>query len=140
MEKYISRRVEDTQQIAARIANELKAGDIIALSGELGAGKTAFVTGLARALGSMDPVTSPTFTLVNEYQCNGVMLYHFDVYRLENPDTGEREWLDEYLFGDGISVIEWAENIHALLPDEHIRIEIKKSPVEGDDYREVILC
>ncbi len=139
MDKYISRCEAETVEIAENIAKTLKAGDVIALCGELGAGKTAFVKGVARYFGAEGPVSSPTFTIVNEY--NGSLdIYHFDAYRLENVSVDECDWLDDYLFGDGICLIEWAENIEAVLPKEHIKIRISKNPREGEDYREIEVC
>ena len=137
MNKYISHSEEETQKIAQEIAKELNIGDIITLNGDLGAGKTAFVRGIADYFGAdSDDVTSPTFTLVNEY--NGdITLYHFDVYRLENPSLDECDWMDDYLFGDGICLIEWAENIKEVIPKKFIEINIIKKPENGDNYREI---
>lgn len=139
MRSYISRSAEETQRIAAQIASELKAGDVIALGGDLGAGKTAFVRGVAKALGAAETVSSPTFTILNEYY-GSLTIYHFDVYRIESGGEAEREWLDEYLFGDGVCLIEWAENISALLPDDCIRVEITADPEAGENYREIKVC
>lgn len=136
MDKYTSFGEADTQDIAAEIAKSLKPGDIITLNGDLGAGKTAFVRGTAKYFGAKEDVTSPTFTLVNEY--NGrLKIYHFDVYRLENPTVDECDWMDDYLFGDGICLIEWAENIKEVIPKKHIEVYITKNPEKGDDYREI---
>ena len=139
MKSYISQSAEETQKIAAEIAANLRAGDVVALTGDLGAGKTAFVRGVAKAFGVSEMVTSPTFTLVNEYY-GDLNIYHFDAYRLENGGEAEREWLDEYLFGDGVCLIEWAENIAALLPENHIKIEITADPSKGETYREIKVC
>ena len=139
MSKYISRSEAETLEIAKETAKTLKSGDVIALHGELGAGKTAFVKGIAEFFGATDPVSSPTFTIVNEY--NGSLdIYHFDAYRLENVSIDECDWIDDYLFGDGICVIEWAENIESILPQNHIQIRISKNPDEGADYREIEVC
>lgn len=139
MKRYISRSAGETQLIAADIAASFRAGDVVALCGDLGAGKTAFVRGAAAALGAKGPVASPTFAIVNEYY-GSLNIYHFDVYRLKNGGEAEREWLDEYLFGDGVCLIEWADNIAALLPENHIRIEISADPSKGEDYREIKVC
>ena len=139
MKKYISNSEEETRRAAAEIAAGLKPGDVIALNGDLGAGKTAFVKGIAEYFSWEDDVTSPTFTLVNEYG-GDVCIYHFDVYRLENPSIEECDWMDDYFFGDGICIIEWADNIKSVLPADSIRIDILKDPLKGDDYREIIVC
>ncbi len=139
MKKYSSFSIEDTKKIAAEFAVGLKSGDVVALVGGLGAGKTAFVKGMAEALYCAGEVSSPTFTLVNEY-LGEIPLYHFDVYRLKKLTENDSGWIDEYLFGDGICVIEWAENIADILPDGHIRVEITKNPEQGEDYREITIC
>lgn len=138
--KYETYNEQETFKIASCFAKSLKAGSIIALSGELGAGKTAFVKGLASALGYKGSVSSPTFTLVNEYQGDEFMIYHFDVYRLLNIDLDTCDWIDEYLFSDGISIIEWAENLIDILPDDHIKIHITKDISKGEDFREIEIC
>ncbi len=124
--KYISRSIKETQSIAKKIVSSLKAGDVISLSGELGAGKTAFVKGAAEFFKFSGDVTSPTFTLVNEYDGEEITLYHFDAYRLENANTLELDWIDDYLFGDGICLIEWAEFIAPILPENTVYVEITK--------------
>ena len=138
--KHISNSEKDTFEIAKNFAKSLKSGDIIALSGDLGAGKTAFVKGVAFALGCKDIVSSPTFTLVNEYTGTEYMLYHFDVYRLSNVTAENCDWIDEYLFSDGICIIEWADNLIDILPENYININITKKPSLGKDYREIEIC
>ena len=115
--------VNDTQSLAKKLAKYLKEGDVITLEGDLGAGKTSFTQGLAQGLGINQIVNSPTFTLIKEYQ-GELPLYHMDVYRLE----GEEEDLgfDDYFYGDGISVIEWAQFIADYLPKELLNIMILK--------------
>ncbi len=137
--KYTSNSENETIKIAQEIAKSLKSGDVVALHGDLGAGKTAFVKGIAEFFGANEAVNSPTFTIVNEY--NGELdIYHFDAYRLENVCADECDWIDDYLFGDGVCVIEWAENIEAILPEEHLKIRISKNPDLGADYREIEVC
>ena len=126
MQVFNSKCEKDTENIAAEFAKTLKCGDVVALFGDLGAGKTAFVRGVAAAFGvSSDVVSSPTFALVNEYD-GELPLYHFDVYRLENADVTELDWLDDYLFGDGVCLIEWAEYILEVLPKDYIRVELER--------------
>lgn len=136
MERYISRSEKQTAELGAAVAAKLKAGDVVALSGDLGCGKTAFVKGVTGYFGNAADVCSPTFTLVNEYN-GSVPIYHFDVYRLGTPEPEQCDWMDDYLFGDGICLIEWADNLRDVLPDNTIRIEFAKNPAEGEDYREI---
>lgn len=139
MEKIITRSEAETRAAAEKLAARLKGGDVIALYGELGAGKTAFVKGIADYFHTRDTVSSPTFTVVNEYE-GDITVYHFDAYRLENVSVDECDWIDDYLFGDGICIIEWAENIDAVLPDDCLKITITKDPCHGADYREITVC
>lgn len=126
---YTSSSVAQTQNIAEKLSSELQAGDCLCMYGDLGAGKTAFVQALAKGLGVTDYVNSPTFTIVNEYE-GRLMLYHFDVYRISDPDEMFDIGFDEYLNNDGICVIEWAELIEELLPKHRCNIYITK---ETDD-------
>ena len=134
--KYISQSLEDTQKIAAEFAKTLKKGDVLCMYGDLGAGKTAFVQGLAKGLGIEEHVTSPTFTIVNEYV--GVMpLYHFDVYRIADSDEMYEIGYEEYIYGDGVSVIEWCELIEDILPEKRYEITVSKDYDKGEDYRTI---
>lgn len=139
MERYTSRSEAETSDIASRFAATLRRGDIVALFGELGAGKTAFVKGVARFFNSRDSVSSPTFTVVNEYY-GDVTVYHFDAYRLENVSLDQCDWMDDYFFGDGICIVEWAENIMPVLPSGYKTVRIEKNSAEGADYREITIC
>ena len=112
----ISHSPAETIALARTLAATLRRGAVLALSGDLGAGKTHFVKGLAAGLGTAASVTSPTFTLLHEYPGGRLPLYHFDFYRLDAADEALRIGLDEYLDGDGACVIEWAEKFPALLP------------------------
>ena len=136
MEKVISRCESETREAAKKFAETLVPGSIVALTGELGAGKTAFTRGIADFFQIEGEVSSPTFTIVNEY--NGTLnVYHFDAYRLENVSEEDCDWLDDYFFGDGICVIEWAQNIKRVLPKGYIQVRIEKNPQMGEDYREI---
>lgn len=136
--KYISNSREDTLKIAKEFAKSVKKGDIICLNGDLGAGKTAFVSGFSKGLGFDGYVSSPTFALINEY--NGeIPIYHFDVYRIGECEEMFEIGLDEYLFGDGVCVIEWAERIKELLPDNIVNVDIIKNESLGEDYREIYI-
>ena len=102
--------------MARKFAHDLPGGAVVALVGPLGAGKTQFVKGLVAEIGAPVPVTSPTFTLVHEYTGGRVTVYHFDFFRIEDRRSAERLGLDEYFFGEGISVVEWADKFSELLP------------------------
>lgn len=118
----------ETRQVAAQLAVLLKPGDVVTLEGELGAGKTTFTKGLANGLGVKRNVSSPTFTIIKEYQ-GELPLYHMDVYRLENSE--EDIGFDEYFNGDGICVVEWAQFISEFLPEERLEIEIQYAGEES---------
>lgn len=138
MNSFITHSESDTKNLGAEVASRLEAGAVVALSGDLGCGKTAFVKGVAEHFGCEDEVSSPTYTLVNEYD-GRLKVYHFDVYRLNHPTVEECDWLDEYLFGDGVCLIEWADNIREVLPDETIWISFKKLSENGENEREITI-
>lgn len=117
MATFISNSPEETESFGRQFAGNVKPGDIVALTGDLGSGKTLFVKGLAAALGSAAPATSPTFTLIHEYSGGRLPVYHFDFFRVEGRQSAERLGLDEYFFGDGVSVIEWADRFSDLIPE-----------------------
>lgn len=113
---FISDSPAGTAVAGAECGRGAQKGDVFGLTGDLGAGKTQFVKGFVAELGSSDPVTSPTFTLIHEYAGGRIPVYHFDFYRLESADEVARLGLDEYLFGDGVCIIEWADRFSELLP------------------------
>lgn len=133
---YYSNSPEDTANIALEFAKTLVVGDVICMSGDLGVGKTAFVQALARELGIEEYLSSPTFTIVNCYE-GKFPLYHFDVYRIADSDEMYEIGYEEYVYGDGISVIEWAENISDILPEKRYEITIKKDYEKGENFREI---
>jgi tRNA threonylcarbamoyladenosine biosynthesis protein TsaE len=114
---FISNSPEETEAFGRSFAENLKSGDVLALTGDPGSGKTQFVKGLAAGLGTTTTATSPTFTLGHEYSGGRLSLYHFDFFRLENRQSAERLGLDDYFFGDGVSVIEWADRFPDLVPE-----------------------
>lgn len=118
MASTISRQPSETIAFARDLASRLRPGSIIALTGDLGSGKTQFVKGLAAGIGFGGEVTSPTFTLIHEYVGGRLPIYHFDFYRLENEDEALRLGLEEYLQGGGICVIEWAGKFRDLIPQD----------------------
>lgn len=131
---YISNSENETFKIGYDLAKTLKGGDAVALFGELGVGKTALTKGICAFFG-IDDVHSPTFTIVNEYY-GKLTVYHFDAYRID-ADGWIDGGFDEYLYKDGICVIEWAENLAGVLPPETIKITIRRDISNGDDYREI---
>ena len=135
--EYISHSTEETENIAFEIAKKLVGGEVITLDGDLGAGKTAFTRGLAKGLGITDSVSSPTFTIVNEYRNGNVPLLHFDVYRLDSSDEMYDIGWEDYLSQGAVIVIEWATNIADILDDNHIAIDIKKDLNVSEDYRKI---
>ena len=128
----------ETEAAGRKFAAGLPAGTVIALVGPLGAGKTHFVKGVAAEVGASTPVTSPTFTLIHEYTGGRVPLYHFDFFRIEDRESAERLGLDEYFFGDGISVVEWADKFPDLIPSHArwISLEPKSETVRLITFRE----
>jgi tRNA threonylcarbamoyladenosine biosynthesis protein TsaE len=120
---FISHSEAQTRRLGARLAAFLSPGDILALVGDLGSGKTCWIQGVCKGLGVVEPVVSPTFTLVNEYQ--GLYpIYHIDLYRLADMSETSTFGLEEYLYGPGISLIEWADRAKNLLPSEYLTIEL----------------
>ena len=136
-ETLLSRGPEETLEIARQLAATLPRRAVIALHGELGSGKTCFVQGLALALGITQAVTSPTFTIVNEYRGGERPLYHIDLYRLSHPDQVLSLGFDEYLEADGITVIEWAERAGDLLPPDTLHIDF--TALELPDQRRLVI-
>lgn len=130
--------LHDTCQIAQDFARNLKGGDIICMYGDLGAGKTEFVRAMAQELGIEDYITSPTFTIINEYK-GSLDLYHFDVYRIADSDEMYEIGYDEYINGDGICVIEWAQLIEDILPHERYNVTITKDYLKGENYRKIVI-
>ena len=128
---------EDTYEIGKKIGQEAQPGQVICLYGDLGVGKTVFTKGLADGLGITEPIQSPTFTIVREYEEGRLPFYHFDVYRIGDIEEMEEIGYDDYFFGKGICLIEWAELIEEILPDDRISITIEKDLAQGFDYRRI---
>ena len=135
MDTFVAKNEQDTIDFAEKFAKKLKVGDIIVLSGELGSGKTKFVQGVLKHFGLENEISSPTFTIVNEYNAGEINIYHFDVYRLEDSDEFYAMGGDEYL-SSGICLIEWGEMIEDILPKPYTKITFSKN---NDDvnYREL---
>ena len=126
-----------TREIAQQLACRTTIGDVVCLNGGLAAGKTEFVKGFAQGLGISDMVTSPTFTIVNEYVSGRLPLYHFDVYRISSLEQMQETGYEEYFYGGGVCIIEWAELITPLLPDHAIMVNIEKDLTNGEDFRRI---
>ncbi|MCL6471468.1 MAG: tRNA (adenosine(37)-N6)-threonylcarbamoyltransferase complex ATPase subunit type 1 TsaE [Firmicutes bacterium] len=135
MISIVSHSSEETWELARKLAPTLSKGDLISLTGDLGAGKTVFTQGVAAGLGIVEPVTSPTFTIIKEYDEGVFPLYHFDVYRLSSPDELEELGFDEYFYGDGITIVEWGDKIEELLPD--VRLEVRILRLIDESYRRI---
>ena len=139
--------LRETEQFGEKLGKVLKKGDILCLNGDLGAGKTTLTKSIGLGLGVEEYITSPTFSLINEYRGN-LPVYHFDVYRLENVDELDDLGFDEYFFGEGVCIIEWAEKIENMLPKEIIVLSIEKGQAidkrivsitgKGKRYKEVL--
>ena len=135
MEKYITNSEEETKKFAKEFAKKLKVGDVIVLTGDLGSGKTKFVEGVLSNFGLENEISSPTFTIVNEYKKEDINIYHFDVYRLEDSDEFYAIGGEEY-FEKGICLIEWGEIIENILPKKHITVTFKRN-LDEENKREI---
>lgn len=136
--EFIIDDVAKTIDLGIQIGKHVNSGDIICLVGDLGTGKTHITKGIARGLLIDEYITSPTFNIVNEHD-GRLKLYHFDVYRVNDPDEIEAIGFDEYIFGNGVSVIEWSNYIEDLIPTEHLQINIEKIPDINDNLRKIIM-
>lgn len=132
MRELIIRNENDTRDFAYEMAKDLKAGDVIALVGDLGTGKTTLTQYLAKALGIEEYITSPTFNIVSEYHSGRLPLYHFDVYRLCDIEDMYEIGYEEYFFGDGVSIVEWADMVEELIPENAKIIFIDYGSNEGE--------
>lgn len=134
---YESNSAEETFELGRRIGKEAKPGMIYCLDGDLGTGKTVLTKGIAAGLGITEPVVSPTFTIVQLYEEGRLPLYHFDVYRIDDPDEMEEIGYRDMFYGDGVTIIEWSELIAELIPKDAIRVKITKDTGISFDYRRI---
>ena len=123
--RFVSNSEEDTKKLGKEIASKLEKGMILVLSGDLGSGKTKFTEGILSYFGLENEISSPTFTIVNEYDSDALKIYHFDVYRIEDEDEFYAIGGDEY-FEKGVSIIEWGEKIASILPDTYIQVNFSR--------------
>ena len=131
--EHVTNSPEETEALGEMLAGRLEPGTVIAFTGDLGAGKTAFVRGLARGLGITERVTSPTFTIVNEYEGGRLPLFHFDMYRLGSADELFDIGWEDYLARGGVCAVEWSENVADALDNDCLRVDIRRG--EDDDQR-----
>ncbi|MGN0299115.1 MAG: tRNA (adenosine(37)-N6)-threonylcarbamoyltransferase complex ATPase subunit type 1 TsaE [Lachnospiraceae bacterium] len=131
---------EETWEIGKEIAKAAQAGQIFCLDGDLGTGKTVFTQGFAAGLGITEPVSSPTFTIVQIYEEGKLPLYHFDVYRIGDIEEMDEIGYEEYFFGEGVCLIEWAALIEEIIPQSAIWIHIEKDLEKGFDYRQISIA
>lgn len=132
-----SNSAEETFEAGRKMGLDAKPGTVICLSGDLGTGKTVFTKGVAAGLGITEPVVSPTFTVVQIYEEGRLPLYHFDVYRIDDPGEMEEIGYRDYFYGDGVTIIEWPELIEELIPRDAVRVTITKDTSRGFDYRRI---
>lgn len=132
-----SRSPEETFRFGEALGQNAKAGQVYTLVGDLGVGKTLFTQGFAKGLGVEDAISSPTFTIVQEYEDGRLPFYHFDVYRIGDVEEMDEIGFDDYISGDGVCLIEWANLIEEILPEERTEIVIEKDLDQGFDYRKI---
>lgn len=134
--QIISHSVAETHAIGAKLAEQLQPGDVLLLLGDMGAGKSELTRGIARGLGVTGYVTSPTFTILQVHDDGRMPLYHFDWYRLADAEELYELSMDEYLYGDGVSVIEWPSRAEEVIPDSYLEVELQPA---GDEERTIAL-
>lgn len=134
-----SLKATDTFQAGYELGKKVKAGQVYCLLGDLGVGKTVFTQGLAKGLGITEPVSSPTFTIIQTYEEGRLPFYHFDVYRIADIEEMEEIGYEDYFYGDGVCLVEWANLIEEILPDTCKTITIEKDLEKGFDYRKITI-
>lgn len=134
---FESNSPKDTYEIGRNLGSKAKSGEIYCLTGELGSGKTLFSQGFAEGLGIKEPVNSPTFTLIQEYEEGRLPLYHFDVYRIENEDEMFEIGYEDYFYGSGVCLVEWANLIEAIIPENAVWISLERDGQKGFDFRRI---
>lgn len=138
-EIIVSRSAADTFAYGKALGEKAVPGEIYTLTGELGVGKTVFAQGFAAGLGITEPVSSPTFTILQSYEEGRLPLYHFDVYRIGDVEEMEEIGYEDCFYGEGVCLIEWADMIREILPEDCIHITIEKNLAEGFDYRQIVV-
>lgn len=134
-----TRTPEETFELGKKIGKKALPGQVYTLTGDLGVGKTVFTQGVAAGLGITDAISSPTFTIIQVYESGRLPFYHFDVYRIGDIEEMEEIGYDDYFFGEGICLIEWANLIEEILPEKLLRVTIEKDLEQGFDYRRITI-
>ena len=134
-----SLREQDTYDLGKKLGENCKPGDIILLNGDLGVGKTVFTKGFGKGLGIEEPISSPTFTIMQIYEQGRLPLYHFDVYRIGDVEEMDEIGYEDYFYGEGLCMIEWANLIEEILPDKRYDVTIEKDLEKGFDYRKITI-
>lgn len=134
-----SYKVEDTFQIGYQIGQNARPGEVYTLIGDLGVGKTVFTQGVAKGIGIEEPIVSPTFTILQQYESGRMPFHHFDVYRIADVEEMEEIGYEDCFYGQGISLIEWANLIEDILPEQYTQITIEKNLDKGFDYRRITI-
>ena len=130
----------ETYELGLAMGRVARPGEVYTLIGDLGVGKTVFTKGLAAGLGIKEPVSSPTFTILQEYEEGRLPFYHFDVYRIGDVEEMDEIGYEDYFYGDGVCLIEWADLIREILPEHYKEIRIEKDLDKGFDYRRISIC
>ena len=136
---YETFSAEETRALGKKIGTESEAGAVYTLVGDLGVGKTVFTQGIAEGLEIDEPICSPTFTIVQVYEEGRLPFYHFDVYRIGDISEMDEIGFEDYVYGEGVSLIEWANLIEEILPEQHVAITIEKDLEQGFDYRKITI-
>lgn len=130
---------EETFELGRQLGQKAKAGEVYTLIGDLGVGKTVLTQGIAKGLGIDEPISSPTFTIVQVYESGRIPFYHFDVYRIGDVEEMDEIGFDDYVYGEGLTMIEWANLIEEILPEHYSQITIEKDLERGFDYRRITI-
>ena len=138
--KIETKSAQETFALGEKIGRQARPGQIYTLTGDLGVGKTVFTQGVARGLGITEPISSPTFTIVQIYDEGRLPFYHFDVYRIGDVEEMDEIGYEDYIYGEGVSLIEWANLIEEILPEHYTEIKIEKDLEKGFDYRRITIC
>lgn len=134
-----TKNAKETFELGVSMGEQAKPGQVYTLLGDLGVGKTLFTQGFAKGLGILEPVSSPTFTIVQIYKEGRIPFYHFDVYRIGDIEEMYEIGYEDYFYGNGVCMIEWADQIEEILPDDVIRIVLEKDLEQGFDYRKIMI-
>ena len=137
---YETYSAQETRTLGEKIGLQAAPGEVYTLTGDLGVGKTVFTQGVAKGLGIDEPVNSPTFTILQVYEEGRMPFYHFDVYRIGDVEEMDEIGYEDYVYGEGVSLIEWANLIEEILPEHFTEIKIEKNLEKGFDYRRISIC